>query len=68
MPTDSILESLGAWRFVEESATAADGVGSRERLATTAADAMEMTGATVRAAESSKAGAGAAGAMLEPKA
>ena len=67
-PVDSILESPSARWFAKESTNAADGIGGGERLATTTADAMEMPGATARAAESSEAGAGATGAVPEPKA
>ena len=62
---DFILESLGARWSVEESTNVADGGGSGERLATTAADAMEMPGAMARATESSKADTGAANVMSE---
>ena len=65
MPTDSILESLGTQRFAKESATAADGVGGGERLATTAADAMETPGATTGDAEPLEAGAGAVDVVPE---
>ena len=60
---DSVLESLGARQFVEDSTTAADGVGGAERSATTMVDSMETPGATARATESSKAEAGAVGAV-----
>ena len=65
MPVDSVPESSGAQLFAEESTTAADGVGGGERLATMAADAMEMPGATARATESLEVGAGAADVMSE---
>ena len=68
MSVDSVLESPGAWRFAEESATTANGVGYGERLAMTVADVMEMLGATARAAKSSEAGVRAASAMPEPEA
>jgi len=68
MPADSVPESLGARRFANESYIAVDGVGGGERLAMTAADAMEMLGATARATESSEVGARATGAVSEPEA
>ena len=63
--TDSVPETLGGRPFEEDSTTAADGVGGGERLATTADDSMETPGATMRAIESSKEGAGAADVMPE---
>ena len=63
--TDSVLESPSAHRFVEDSTTAADGVGGGEQLATMAGDSTETLGATARATESSKEGAGATDVMLE---
>ena len=65
MPTDPVLESLGARRPTEESTTAADGVGGGERLVTTAADATETTGATTGATEPSEVGVGAADVGVE---
>ena len=62
---DSIAESPSARWFAEESTTAADGVGDRERLATTAGDSVEMLGAMAGATESSEAGAGATDVMPE---
>ena len=59
MWTDSVLESPGARQFVKDSTTTADGVGGGERLATMVDDSTEMPGATVRAAKSLEAGAGA---------
>jgi hypothetical protein len=64
---DSILESSGAHQFAEDSTTTADGVGG-ERLATAAGDAMETLGATLKAAKSLKAEAGAIDAVLESRA
>ena len=57
--TNSVLESQGARRFAKDSTTAANGVGGGERSATTTGESMEMLGAMVRAAESSKEGLGA---------
>ena len=65
---DSVPESPGARRFVEDSTIAADGVGGGEQLATTAGDSTEMPGATERAAESSKVIAGAANIVPESRA
>ena len=65
---DSVPESPGARRFVEDSTIAADGVGGGERSATTMGESMEMLGATARAAESMKAEAGAADVMPESRA
>ena len=62
---DSVPESPGTRRFVEDSTTAADGVGGGERLTTMTGDLTEMPGEVARAAESSKAEAKAARAMLE---
>ena len=59
---DSVPESLGARRFVEDPTTAADGVGGGEWSTITMGDSMETPGAAARAAESSKAEAGAVGA------
>ena len=64
-PADSTPESLGTQWFVEESATAADGVGGEEWLTTMAAYVMEMPRTMAGAAESSKAGARATDIMLE---
>ena len=60
MPADPILESLGTRWPTRESTTAADGVGSGERLMTTTADAMDTLGAMEGATESLEAGAGIA--------
>ena len=57
--TDSVQESSSAHQFAEDSTTTADGVGGRERLATTTGDSMVMPGAAVRATESLKVEAGA---------
>ena len=65
MPTDSVLESPSAWRFAEESTTAAGGLEGGERLATMAGGSTETPGATVSGTESSKAKAGAADVMPE---
>ena len=65
---DSILESLGAHQFVNDSTTATDGVGGGERLATTAAYSMETPGAMARAVESLEAGARATDVMPESRA
>ena len=56
MLVDPVLESLGARRPIVESTAAANELGGGERLATTAANAMETTGA----AEPLEAGVGAA--------
>ncbi|XP_066393448.1 uncharacterized protein [Miscanthus floridulus] len=66
--TDSVPESPGARRFAGDSTTAADRVGGGERSATTTDDSTEMPGATARAAESSKAEAGAADVVPESEA
>ena len=68
MPTDPVLESLGTRWPTEESTTAADGVGSEERLATTAANAMETPRATMGTAETSEVGAGATDVMPKSRA
>ena len=57
--TDSILESLGAHRSMEESTTATDGVGGGERLATMEGDSVETS------CKSSEVGVGAADVMPE---
>ena len=66
--TDAVLELSGARRFVEDSTTAADGVGGGERSATTTSDLIEMLGAIARATESSKVEVGDAGATPESRA
>ena len=63
-----VLESLGAHRFAGDSTTTANRVGAREWSVTTIGDLMETLGATARATESSKAGAGATDIVLESRA
>ena len=62
---DSVLESPGARRFVKDSTTADDGVGGGEWSATMVSESTEMPGASARAVESLKAGAGAANDLPE---
>ena len=65
MPTDPVLESLGAWRPTEESTATADELGSRERLASMADEPAAVPEATARATGSSEAEAGVADAVPE---
>jgi len=57
MPADPVSESPSARRPVEESTTTADGVGGREWMVTTVADATETLGAMMGAAKPSEVGA-----------
>ena len=63
--THPVLESSCAHRFAEDSTTAANGVGGGERSTTMTGNSIETLGATMRAAKSSKAEAGAARVVLE---
>ena len=64
---DSFPESPCASQFAEDSTTVADGVGGRERLATTVDDSIEKPGVTARAAKSSEVGAGAVDDVLKSR-
>ena len=68
MPVDPVLKSPGARRPVEESTAAADELGGRERLASTADEPVVVPGATARATGSLEVEAGVADTMSESRA
>ena len=68
MLTNTVPESLGAQRPMEESTAAMDGLGGGEWLATSADESVVMPGAMVGAAGSSEADARVAAAMSKSRA
>ena len=68
MPADPVSESPSARRPAEESTAAADELGGRERLASTADEPVVVPGATARATGSLEVEAGVANTMSESRA
>ena len=67
MLTNTVPESLGAQRPMEESTAAMDGLGGGEWLATSADESAATLGAMVGATGSSKADAGVVATMPESR-